>query len=241
MWWERERDTVEVTLIVPEWHSWTVRQRYLARGRIARAIASFRARARACRPRRALVSVQRMQLDELHAARDRDAARRIELRRAQITRRRRSESLERAAQRCRALITDSHFAQGELARELRLAPERLVPIELGVSSAATARAGDTRRRRRSSRTCSTSERPNGARASIRCSRRWLLVARERPDLSLVVTTRLARSRSTVPSDVRRSRTRTRGRAIRWPRSIARARCSPFHRATKASACRCSRR
>jgi glycosyltransferase involved in cell wall biosynthesis len=38
-----------------------------------------------------------------------------------------------AAQRCRALITDSSFAQCELARELNIAPDRLVPIPLGVA------------------------------------------------------------------------------------------------------------
>jgi len=37
-----------------------------------------------------------------------------------------------AAQKCRALITDSHFAQTELASVLGIAPERLVPIALGV-------------------------------------------------------------------------------------------------------------
>jgi glycosyltransferase involved in cell wall biosynthesis len=38
-----------------------------------------------------------------------------------------------AAQRCRALVTLSRFSQTELARELHVAPERLVPIPLGVA------------------------------------------------------------------------------------------------------------
>ena len=36
VWWERERERVEVTLIVPEWHTWTVRERYLREVAIAR-------------------------------------------------------------------------------------------------------------------------------------------------------------------------------------------------------------
>jgi glycosyltransferase involved in cell wall biosynthesis len=38
-----------------------------------------------------------------------------------------------AADRCKALITLSRFSQSELARELHVAPERLVPIPLGVA------------------------------------------------------------------------------------------------------------
>jgi glycosyltransferase involved in cell wall biosynthesis len=38
-----------------------------------------------------------------------------------------------AAERCSALITDSRFAQAELARELAIPRERLVPIPLGVA------------------------------------------------------------------------------------------------------------
>lgn len=132
VWWERERGRVEVTLIVPEWHSWTVRSRYLREvdGRPYRVV-SRRGHARAGLdalwfPFNGL-SWTRFTLPAtatLH-----DASNFVIPDYAPATR-----TIFRAAvERCRALITDSRFAQSELARELAIPPERLVPIPLGVA------------------------------------------------------------------------------------------------------------
>ncbi|HLY02462.1 MAG TPA: glycosyltransferase family 1 protein [Candidatus Cybelea sp.] len=132
VWREQERDRVEVTLIVPEWHTWTVRARYLREVEPARYRVVSRRRHR------------RANLDALWfpfngcswtnfslpaTATLHDASNFVVEGYAPQT-----QSIFRAAaERCRALITDSRFAQRELARELHIAPERLVPIELGVN------------------------------------------------------------------------------------------------------------
>ena len=67
-----------------------------------------------------------------------------------------------------------------------------------------------------------------------------LVARERPDLSLVATTRLL-GEFEVPPGVRVIELGHVDDRRRSPRSIAPARCSPFPRATRALDYRCSRR
>ena len=132
VWWERERARVEVTLIVPEWHSWTVRARYLREldGR-PYPVVSRRGHARA-------------RLDALWfpfnglswtnftlpaTATLHDASNFVVPDYAPET----QAIFRAAAQRCRALITDSRFAQTELARELAIPPQRLVPIPLGVA------------------------------------------------------------------------------------------------------------
>ena len=56
VWWERERQRVEVTLIVPEWHTWTVRNRYLREVQSRNYRVVSRASHRRA-PRRALVSL----------------------------------------------------------------------------------------------------------------------------------------------------------------------------------------
>ncbi len=132
VWWERERGRVDVTLIVPEWHSWTVRGRYLREvgGR------PYRVVSRSGHTRAGLdalwfpfngLSWTRFTLPAtatLH-----DASNFVVPDYAPET-----QTIFRAAeQRCRALITDSRFAQAELARELAIAPERLVPIPLGAA------------------------------------------------------------------------------------------------------------
>jgi glycosyltransferase involved in cell wall biosynthesis len=132
VWWERDRARVEVTLIVPEWHTWTVRDRYLREvdGRPYRVVSRrFHGRAglnalwfpfNGC-------SWTRFSLPA--AATLHDASNFVVPDYAPAT-----QSIFRAAaERCRALITDSRFQQGELVRELRIAPERLVPIPLGVN------------------------------------------------------------------------------------------------------------
>lgn len=132
VWSERERDRVDVTLIVPEWHTWTVRRRYL------REVEPTRYRVVSRRRHR------RAGLDALWfpfngcswtnfslpaTATLHDASNFVVEDYAAQT----QEIFRAAARRCRALITDSRFAQHELARELGIAPERLVPIALGVN------------------------------------------------------------------------------------------------------------
>jgi glycosyltransferase involved in cell wall biosynthesis len=132
VWWERDRDRVAVTLIVPEWHTWTVRQRYLREvdGRPYR-VASRRFHARAgldalwfpfngC----SWTNFTLPATATLH-----DASNFVVPDYAPAT----QAIFRAAAQRCRALLTDSRFAQKELARELQISPEQLLPIPLGVN------------------------------------------------------------------------------------------------------------
>src|SRR5262249_22944461 len=77
-WRQWASDRVEVTLIVPEWHTWTVRGRYLREVDRARyRVVSRRLHARAGLDW-LLVSFQRLQLDAVLAAGGRDAARCVE-------------------------------------------------------------------------------------------------------------------------------------------------------------------
>ncbi len=132
IWWERDRERVDVTLIVPEWHTWTVRRRYLREvdARPYRVVS---------RPRHARAGLDALWFPfngcswtnftlpataTLH-----DASNFVVPDYAPET-----QAIFRAAvQRCQALITDSRFGQNELARELAIAPERLTPIPLGVA------------------------------------------------------------------------------------------------------------
>lgn len=123
-------DRVEVTLIVPEWHTWTVRGRYLrevdgAPYRVVSRRRHSRARLDAlwfpfngC----SWTSFSLPAVATLH-----DASNFVVPDYAPAT----QAIFRAAAQRCSALITDSVFAQRELARELSIAPERLTPIPLG--------------------------------------------------------------------------------------------------------------
>jgi glycosyltransferase involved in cell wall biosynthesis len=127
--WARER--VDVTLIVPEWHTWTLRARYLHEvdGAPYRLVSRrFHARAgldalwfpfNGC-------SWTRFSLPAVATLHD--ASNFVVPDYAPAT----QAIFRAAAARCRALITDSRFAQRELARELGIAPERLIPIPLGV-------------------------------------------------------------------------------------------------------------
>ncbi|MBV8067399.1 MAG: glycosyltransferase family 4 protein [Candidatus Eremiobacteraeota bacterium] len=130
-WSDWARDRVEVTLIVPEWHTWTVLKRYL--------------REVAQRPYR-IVSRRwhgRAGLDALWfpfngcswtnfslpaAATLHDASNFVVEDYAPET----QAIFRAAAQRCRVLMTDSKFAATELARVLQISRERLVAIPLGV-------------------------------------------------------------------------------------------------------------
>ena len=91
-----------------------------------------------------------------------------------------------AAQRCGALITDSVFARGELARALGITHGALAPIALGVVRRAR-RCPSRSTSRRSGPLCSTSERRSGARVSTRCSPRWRAIVNGL-GLRFVVTT-----------------------------------------------------
>ncbi|HXB83930.1 MAG TPA: glycosyltransferase family 1 protein [Candidatus Acidoferrum sp.] len=199
VWRERERDKVEVTLIVPEWHSWTVRERYLREVEPAQyRIVSRRGHARAglnalwfpfngC----SWTNFTLPATATLH-----DASNFVVEDYAPETQR----IFRAAAERCRALITDSHFAQGELARELQLSPERLVPIELGATRPRPPKRVrlDVTALGRYVLYVGTAERRKGFDTLLEA---MALLARERPELSLVVTTRLD-GRFTMPSDVR---------------------------------------
>ncbi len=132
VWAERERDRVEVTLIVPEWHTWTVRERYLAEVPFQR----YRIVSRRWHGRAGLdalwfpfngcswTNFSLPATATLH-----DASNFVVDDYAPAT----QAIFRAAAERCSALITDSRFAQAELARELAIPRERLVPIPLGVA------------------------------------------------------------------------------------------------------------
>jgi glycosyltransferase involved in cell wall biosynthesis len=104
-----------------------------------------------------------------------------------------------ASQRCRALITDSRFAQSELSRELGIAPERIVPIPLGVAPprAPVPVALDVAALQPFVLYVGDAERRKGFDTLLDAMAR---VARERPELSLVVTTKLRGW--TIPGGVR---------------------------------------
>jgi glycosyltransferase involved in cell wall biosynthesis len=130
-WWNGAGERVEVTLIVPEWHTWTVRRRYRREvdGR------EYRVVSRALHARAGLdalwfpfngcswTNFSLPATATLH-----DASNFMVPDYAPQT----QAIFFAAAQLCRALITDSYFAQAELARELGIAPQRLTPIALGV-------------------------------------------------------------------------------------------------------------
>jgi alpha-1,3-rhamnosyl/mannosyltransferase len=131
-WWDGARDRVDVTLIVPEWHTWTVRQRYLQEvDHRPYRVVSRRLHGRAgldalwfpfngC----SWTNFTLPATATLH-----DASNFVIPGYAPET----QTIFRAAAKRCRALLTDSRFAQAELARELGIPLESLVPIPLGVA------------------------------------------------------------------------------------------------------------
>ncbi|HUA08227.1 MAG TPA: glycosyltransferase family 1 protein [Candidatus Acidoferrales bacterium] len=130
--WERSfAQRVRVTLIVPEWHTWTVRGRYRAEA----GGAPYPVVSRALHGRAKLDvlwfpwnGVSWLDFAEPAVATLHDATVFAIPGYAPQTR----VIFHNAAARCRALITDSVFSARELARELALPPERLTPILLGV-------------------------------------------------------------------------------------------------------------
>jgi glycosyltransferase involved in cell wall biosynthesis len=187
-WWSRARDRVEVTLIVPEWHTWTVRGRY------RREVANrpYRVVSRRLHGRAGLdalwfpfngcswTSFSLPATATLH-----DASNFVVPDYAPETQR----IFRAAAARCRALITDSRFAQRELARELQIEPERLRPIALGVDPPRPPApvAVDVDSLKPYVLYVGAAERRKGFDTLLAAMER---VARERPGLSLVVTTHL---------------------------------------------------
>lgn len=199
VWWTSARSRVDVTLIVPEWHTWTVRPRYL------REVEE--------RPYRLVSRAghRRAGLDALWfpfngcswtnfalpaAATLHDASNFV----VEDYDPRARTIFRAAAQRCRALITDSRFAQGELARELQIAPERIVPIPLGVRAARPAApvALDVAALQPYVLYVGTAERRKGFDTLLAA---MAMAQPQRPDLSLVVTTHLDETFA-VPANVR---------------------------------------
>jgi glycosyltransferase involved in cell wall biosynthesis len=188
VWWERAPDRVEVTLIVPEWHTWTVRSRYLreVENRAYRVVSRrFHGRAgldvlwfpfNGC----SWTSFSLPAVATLH-----DASNFVVPGYAPQT----QVILRAAAERCRALITDSHFQRYELARELGIPPERLIPIPLGVLPPRPARtvALDMEALAPFVLYVGAGEARKGFDTLLRAMAR---VRRARSDLSLVVTTRV---------------------------------------------------
>jgi glycosyltransferase involved in cell wall biosynthesis len=188
VWRERESDRVEATLIVPEWHTWTVRERYRREleGFPYRVVSR---RLHAGAPLDALwfpfngCSWTHFTLPAtatLH-----DASNFVVPEYAPETQR----IFRAAAQRCNALITDSRFAQAELARELAIESDRIVPIALGVSPPRPAApvALDVWTLQPFVLYVGTAERRKGFDTLLDAMAR---VAQQRPDLQLVVTTKL---------------------------------------------------
>lgn len=188
VWWEVARERVEVTLIVPEWYTWSVRQRYLHEVALRR----YRVVSRRWHGRAGLdalwfpfngcswTSFSLPATATLH-----DASNFVVPDYAPAT----QAIFRAAARRCRALITDSRFAQGELARELDVPAERLIPIPLGTEPPRppVPVALDVAAIGPYVLYVGTAERRKGFDTLLAAMAR---VARERPDLSLVVTSRL---------------------------------------------------
>jgi alpha-1,3-rhamnosyl/mannosyltransferase len=132
VWRERYRERVEVSLIVPEWHTWTVRARY------RREVANhpYRIVSRALHARAGLdalwfpfngcswTNFHLPALASLH-----DASNFVVPDYASET----TAIFRVAAEKCAALTTVSSFSRDELARELQIPAERFVRIAPGVS------------------------------------------------------------------------------------------------------------
>lgn len=124
-------DRVEVALIVPEWHTWTVHARYLRE--VENAPYAVLSRALHDRARLDVLwfpwngcswsSFRKPAVATLH-----DASNFALPGYAPQT----QTIFRTAARHCARLITDSVFSQSELARYLAIPPERLTPIALGV-------------------------------------------------------------------------------------------------------------
>lgn len=132
IWRERDGKRVEVTLVVPEWHTWTVRERY------RREVANYPYRmvSRAMHARAGLDALwfpfngcSWTNFDLPAVATLHDASNFVVPDYAPET----AAIFRAAARKCGALITVSEFARMDLARELHVPPARLVAIAQGVN------------------------------------------------------------------------------------------------------------
>ncbi len=131
-WHASFSDRVRVSLIVPEWHTWTVRARY--RQEVDGVPYPIVSRALHQRARMDVLwfpwngcswlNFSRPAVATLH-----DATSFVIPNYESQTK----VIFRNAAERCRALITDSIFSAHELARELNVPVDRFIPIPLGVS------------------------------------------------------------------------------------------------------------
>ena len=146
VWWDGARDRVDVTLIVPEWHTWTVRQRYLQEvDHRPYRVVSRRLHGRAgldalwfpfngC----SWTNFSLPATATLH-----DASNFVVPEYAPET----QTIFRAAAKRCRALITDSRFAQARARARARGPAREPRPYPARRRSAASAGARCARRRR----------------------------------------------------------------------------------------------
>ena len=136
-WAEHFRDRADVTLVVPEWHTWTVAHRYRAEVDRPYRVVSRRFHNRAgldvlwfpfngCSWTSFTLPAVATLCDASNFVVPGYAPQ------AQII-------FRNAAERCQALITLSQFSQNELARELHIDPQRLTPIPLGTAPPLPAR------------------------------------------------------------------------------------------------------
>lgn len=182
--WARETPrSVEVALIVPEWHTWTVARRYRrAAGRMPARVVSRRGYRRA-RPDvlwfpfngPSWSAFDGPSVATLHDASTfvlpgfGDDARRTFL---------------AAARRCDAIITDSEFSRTELLRFLDIPPARITAIPLGVAAA----EADGSEREDVVLFVGETEERKGIATLLDAMR---LLARERPGIGLVIAGRIA--------------------------------------------------
>jgi len=130
-------DRVSVTLVVPEWHTWTVAGRYGAE-----AGAVYPVRSRHLHNRCALdvlwfpfngPSWDGFSLPSVATLHDASPFVRPEYTESDRA------TFRRAARRCGTIITDSEFSKTELVRELHLEPQRVEAIPLGIGTPLPAR------------------------------------------------------------------------------------------------------
>jgi glycosyltransferase involved in cell wall biosynthesis len=131
VWRDRFSDRVQPALIVPEWHTWTVRSRY--RAEVGGAPYPVVSRALHARARFDVLwfpwnGCSWSTFKEPAVATLHDASNFAVAGYAPET----QTIFRTASERCTRLITDSIFSQGELARALEIDARRLTPIPLGV-------------------------------------------------------------------------------------------------------------
>ncbi len=194
-WWDGYRDRIEVTLIVPEWHAFTVAARYRreVEGRPYRVVSrAFHARAGLQALWFPFNGCSWTAFSLPAAATLHDASNFVIPGYAPAT----QAIFREAARRCAALVTDSLYAQGDLARALGIAPERLVPIYPGVAPPRPPRpvALDVAARAPYVLYVGSAEPRKGFDTLLEAMR---LVQRERPGLGLLATSDVAHYRDAL--------------------------------------------